>query len=90
MLCIIKGRGGHARAQGATNLLLLVLLGSALSAGLLLALPLLEESLRGEDVLAGRDGPVERNQISTQSAYRRYGTERRCENCSLSDILRFG
>lgn len=44
--------------QKSTNLLALLDLSSLLSASLLLALALLEEGLRDEDLLLGRDGTV--------------------------------
>lgn len=49
-----------------TYSLLLLESGSALGAGLLLRLALLEKRLRDEDLLLGRDGTTQ-NQISTRS-----------------------
>jgi hypothetical protein len=53
-----QGRHRSARGGGAYSLLLLGGL-EALSAGLLLALSLLEESLRDHDMVAGGDGSIE-------------------------------
>ena len=50
--------GRNAR-ETKTNLLLVLSLDRLLGAGLLLGLPLLEESLRSEDLLLGGDGTGE-------------------------------
>lgn len=51
-----------------TYSLLLLLGGGALSAGLLLALPLLEESLRDQNLVVGGDGTICKDQISARSS----------------------
>lgn len=62
VLCIIL-HGGHVemRVYFFTYSLLLLNGGGALSAGLLLALSLLEESLRDHDLVVGRDGTIRHN-----------------------------
>jgi hypothetical protein len=65
MLCIImQGRV----VECMTYSLLLLLGGGALSAGLLLALPLLEESLRDQNLVVGGDGTICKDQISARSS----------------------
>jgi hypothetical protein len=49
-------QGGQGPVK--TNLLALVLLGSALGAGLLLRLALLQESLRDQNIVLGGNGPA--------------------------------
>jgi hypothetical protein len=54
--------------------LLLLLGGGALSAGLLLGLPLLEEGLRDQDLVVGGDGTIAKFRLVQGPAYReRYG-----------------
>ncbi len=55
--------------KASTNLLLLVLLSSALGAGLLLRLALLQESLGNENIVLGRDGS-ERSELVRSPTYR--------------------
>lgn len=57
-MCCASHRSLEVARQGEANLLLLVLLGSALGARLLLRLALLQESLGNEDIVLGRDGPA--------------------------------
>jgi len=56
--------------------------GSTLSASLLLALALLEESLRDQDLVVGGDGAIFKLRLVRSPPYKMYGTERRCKNCS--------
>lgn len=76
------------------GLLPLLELGSALSAGLLLALPLLEESLRDEDVVPGGDGgAVVRETRLVRSPRHTHGMEQSAGERTvafLCDILCFG
>jgi hypothetical protein len=57
MVCITSSPGSEPN-HGGTNLLLVVGLGLLLSASLLLALALLEEGLRDQDLVLGGDGTV--------------------------------
>ena len=50
---------GINQKEKITNLLLLLDLGGLLSASLLLALALLQKSLRNQDLVLGRDGSAE-------------------------------
>jgi hypothetical protein len=62
---------------------LLLLEGSgALGTGLLLALSLLEESLRDQDLVVGGDGTISTRLVHGPAYRGRYGTERRWKNCS--------
>lgn len=73
MLCIIsKGE----RKYWYTHLLLLLNLSGALSAGLLLGLALLQESLRNENIVLSRNRPIE-FRLVRGPPYRRYVVERR-------------
>jgi hypothetical protein len=54
----------------------------ALSAGLLLALPLLEESLRDQNLVVGGNGTASHRLANSPAYRRRYAVERRCEKCS--------
>ena len=65
------GSAGEGRGENGerTNLLLLFLLGSALSAGLLLRLALLQESLGNENIVMGRDGS-KRDRLVRSPTYR--------------------
>lgn len=56
--------------RASTYGLLLLLSSGALGASLLLALALLEQGLRDQDLLVGRDGTAGQSQISTGPAYR--------------------
>lgn len=53
--------------------------GSALGAGLLLRLALLEKSLRDQDLVVGRDTTI--RLVRSPKTTMWHGTERRCENC---------
>lgn len=57
MVCITSSPGSGTKPRG-TNLLLVLDLGLLLSASLLLALALLKEGLRDEDLVLGGDGAV--------------------------------
>lgn len=81
-----QGAGG--RVAGNTYGLLLVGGLGALGAGLLLALSLLEESLRDQDLVVGRDGSAHFKSVRSPAYRRRYGTERRLQELQLKrDIL---
>lgn len=76
-----------------TNLLLLVSIGGLLSASLFLALALLQESLRDQDVILGGDGTVGTFRlVRSPRAITSLGwIERRSENCQRKcDILSGG
>ena len=61
--------------------LLLIGLGGALSAGLLLRLSLLEKSLGDQDVVVSRDGTMINRSVRSPAYHAVWNTERRCENC---------
>lgn len=79
MLCIIKP---WENQRGYTYSLALLNNGRALSASLLLALALLEESLRDQDLVVGGDGAIFKLRLVRSPPYNMYGTERRCKKCS--------
>lgn len=79
MLCIMKS---WENSGGNTYSLALLNNGSTLSASLLLALALLEESLRDQDLVVGGDGAIFKLRLVRSPPYKMYGTERRCKNCS--------
>jgi hypothetical protein len=79
MLCIMKP---WENQRGYTYSLALLSNGSTLSASLLLALALLEESLRDQDLVVGGDGAIFKLRLVRSPPYKMYGTERRCKNCS--------
>lgn len=68
--------------RGYTYSLALLNDGSTLGASLLLALALLEESLRDQDMVVGGDGAIFKLRLVRSPPYKMYGTERRCKNCS--------
>lgn len=67
-----------------TYSLLLLLLSSALSASLLLALALLEERLGDKNLLVGGDGTMEMRLVRSPAYRAMVWVERRGENCSYA------
>lgn len=82
MMYVMHHNAAGMRQERNTYGLALLSDSGALSASLLLALALLEQSLRDQDLVVGGDGAVCKIRLVRGPPYQRYGTERRCENCS--------